>query len=189
MSSPIVLDIETKHSFREVAHDHKKLGVSVVGIYDYARDVFEAYEEKDLPRLFPILEAASTIVGFNIRKFDFVVLSPYYVGNLTRLPVLDLMDDIEKTLGFRLALDDLAKETLGTKKNGHGFLAIEYYRSGELEKLKDYCLSDVRITRDLYEFGKREKKVYFRDARGRKEIAVNWTMPSSLGDVPLTLPL
>lgn len=189
MSTPIVLDLETQYSFREVDKDFRKLRVSVVGIYDYTREIFEAYEEKDLPSLFPILEGASLIIGYNIKKFDFEVLAPYYLGKLSQLPVLDLLEDIEKQLGFRLALDDLARESLGIKKTGHGFLAIEYFRSGQMTKLKEYCLADVRLTRDLYEFGKRERKVFFRDAKGRKEIAVNWHKPRHGAEVHLTLPL
>ncbi len=190
MSAPIVLDLETKHTFQEVGFDHRKLGISMVGIYDYGRNVFEAYFENDLNKLFPLLESASLIIGFNIRKFDFPVLAPYYVGQIDNLPLLDLLEDVEKAMGFRLALDVLAKETLGAQKNGHGLLAIEYYRTGNLEKLKEYCLSDVRITRDLYEWGKKQGKVYFKDAKGRREIPVQWNkIGLSQSNIPLTLPL
>lgn len=189
MSAPIVLDLETKYSFREVNNDHKKLGISMVGIYDYGRDVFEAYREADVSKLFSVLENATTIIGFNIRKFDMLVLSSYYVGDVKRLPVLDLIEDVEKYLGYRLALDDLARETLGAQKNGHGFLALEYFKKGDFSKLEEYCLSDVKITRDLYEFGKKQGYIYFKDSRGRREIPVAWHLGTKAEHLPLTLPI
>jgi DEAD/DEAH box helicase domain-containing protein len=47
-------------------------------------------------------------------------------------------------------------QTLGAKKSGSGLDAIRYYADGELQKLADYCIKDVEITRDIYDFG-REK--------------------------------
>lgn len=188
MTSAIVLDLETKFSFQDVANDLKKLGVSLVGIYKYDTLSYESFTEKDFSRLFTILEASSQIIGFNILKFDMPVLAPYYVGDLSKFPVLDLLDDVQRALGFRVSLDDLAKETLGEKKNGHGLLAIEYYRSGQMDKLREYCLHDVAITQKLYEYGKKEGKVFFKTAYGRREIPVFWKDNKSPADIPLTLP-
>jgi len=172
--NPIILDLETQHSFQEVRNDPKKLKVSVVGIYEYATDEYRAFREGELGELFPKLEKASLLVGFNIDKFDLPVLSPYYLGKVSQFKTLDMLEEVEKVLGFRVALDDLARATLGTKKSGHGFMAIDYYRNGEWEKLISYCLEDVRITRELYEYGLKNGKLYFNDFRGKKEIAVNF---------------
>lgn len=186
---PVVLDVETQHTFREVGgYDPEKLKISVAGLYDYATDTYQAYTEPELPQLFPILEKASVIIGFNQIDFDLPVLNPYYVGDLTKLPNLDLLKVVEKSLGFRISLDDLAKETLGAKKTGHGLLAIEYFRDGEIQKLKDYCLSDVRLTKELYEYGKKEGKVFYNTASGRRVIAVSWSDTVAFSEVNLTLP-
>lgn len=187
---PIVLDLETQNLFTDVGYDHKKLKVSVVGIYDYATNKFETYLEKDLVDLFKKLEHASLLVGFNIRKFDLEVLAPYYLGNISKFPVLDMLEDVHKSLGFRVALDDLARATIGTKKQGHGLKAIEYFKKGNLEALCQYCLSDVKITRSLYEYGKKYGALYFLDAKGRREIKVDWaTRGKSFTSVDLTLPI
>lgn len=186
---PIVIDIETKHSFQEVGYDFKKLEISVVGTYDYELNEYKAYFEKELPELFKRLEHTSLIIGFNTNKFDLPVLSPYYIGNITQFPSLDLLEEVESYLGFRVALDDLARATLNTKKSGHGFLAINYYKSGELEKLKQYCLDDVKITKELYEYGRNNKKIFFNTAKGIKEIPVKFEKKSkSQNHVSLSLP-
>lgn len=172
MPYPVVLDLETQYTFQEVRHDPKKLKVSLVGIYDYAKDDYRTYLENELSGLFAKLEHASFIVGFNINKFDLPVLSPYYFGNVSQFTTLDLLEEVEKVLGFRVALDDLARATLGVKKKGHGFLAIEYFKKREWGKLRNYCLEDVRITKELFEFGKRQGKLYFQDVRGKRKIPV-----------------
>lgn len=187
---PIVLDLETQNLFTDVGYDHKKLKISVVGIYDYATEKYETYLEKDLFRLFKKLEHASLLIGFNIKKFDLEVLSSYYLGNVSKFPVLDMLNDVHKTLGFRVALDDLARATLGIKKQGHGLKAIEYFKKGQWDALCQYCLSDVKITKSLYEYGKKYGALYFLDAKGRKEIKVDWaTRGKNKTTIDLTLPI
>ena len=186
--NPIVLDLETQYSFQEVGHDLKKLKVSVVGIYEYATNQYLAFREEEFSQLFYRLEKASLLVGFNINKFDLPVLAPYYLGKMSQFKTLDLLDEVEKQLGHRVALDDLARATLGTKKSGHGFLAIDYFRNGEWEKLIAYCLDDVRITRELYEYGLKNNKIYFNDFRGKKEISVDFESKQT-EETPVSLSL
>lgn len=190
MHLPVVLDLETQFTFREVNHDLRKLRISLAGLYDYATDQYLAFGEGELSKLFPYLENASEIIGFNIIDFDLPVLSPYYVGDVTRFRANDLLSHVQKSLGFRISLDDLAKETLGAQKNGHGLLAIEYFRKGEMQKLKDYCLSDVKITKELYEYGKLNRKVFYKSAAGRQGISIDWAdqKPSQSASLNLTLP-
>ena len=131
MAKPVVLDLETQFSFREKGKDPKNLKVSIVGIYDYQDGLFKAFWEDELKGLWPILETASFIIGFNIKKFDLEVLAPYYVGDILKLPVLDLLEEIKRSSGKRISLDELAKETLGERKRAHGLLALEFYRREE----------------------------------------------------------
>lgn len=172
MHRPIIFDVETQYSFQEVGNDIRKLKVSVIGMYAYETNTFQTYREKDLPTFFSKLEHASYLIGFNIHKFDLPVLSPYYVGDITQFPTLDLLEEVEKKLGHRLSLDDIAKATLGTQKTGHGFMAIDYFHKGEWEKLEEYCLSDVRITKELYEYMKANRKFYFNTPTGKKEVPI-----------------
>ncbi len=188
MSQPVVIDFETQHVFREVDGDISKLRISVAGLYDYATDKYYTFTEDEIQKIFPFFESASLIIGFNIIHFDLPVLNPYYVGDLLKLPTLDLMTAVEEGLGHRAGLDDLLRETLGTKKEGHGLLAVDYFREGKWDELKTYCLSDVRLTKDLYEYGKTHGKIYFKAVTGRKEIPVSWnTNAKAAANVSLTL--
>ena len=185
---PIVFDVETQHTFQEVGWDAKKLKVSVVGIYDYATKEFLTYREHELQKLFSRFEHASFLIGFNIDKFDLPVLAPYYPGDPRQFATLDMLSEVEKALGFRVALDDLARATLGVKKTGHGFLAIEYFKKGEWDKLASYCLSDVKITKELFEFGVKSQKLYFNTAKGNREIPVKFEKGTISSAVSLSLP-
>jgi DEAD/DEAH box helicase domain-containing protein len=69
---------------------------------------------------------------------------------------LDLLDEIEASIGQRISLDILARTNLGTGKNGHGLEAIKLYKDGNWKKLEEYCLNDVKITKELYELAKRK---------------------------------
>ncbi|MHB8481661.1 MAG: ribonuclease H-like domain-containing protein [Nitrospiria bacterium] len=180
MGDILVLDLETQKAFEEVngRHNMRDLLISVVGIYSYQRDAFECYEEKDLSKLFPMLETADLIVGFNTKRFDYLVLEPYYKKSLDHLRSLDIMEEVQKMLGHRLSLDTIAKATLNKSKIGAGLDAIRYFRNGEIEKLKEYCLEDVRLTRDLYEYGKKHGKLYYTDRSGKGilSFSVRWEM-------------
>lgn len=192
MSYPIVLDLETKYTFRKYS-DPKKLGISVVAIYDYKTNKSFTFMEKDIHHLFKFLEKASFIIGFNILGFDLPVLQGYYPGNIFQFKTLDILEEVKKVVGRRLALNDLIMATLNKKKTGHGLQAIEYYHQGKIEKLKEYCLSDVLLTKELFDFGVKNGIIYYLDASGKVPIKVEWQKllnnDSSCKEINLTLPL
>jgi DEAD/DEAH box helicase domain-containing protein len=173
----IVLDLETQRTFDDVGgRNYEHLLVSVVGVYRYDTDTYECYLEQDLPRLENLLIDCELIVGFNHRKFDFPVLQRYFKLDSTQLPMLDLMEDIAGILGHRVSLESVAQATLGVGKTGHGLDAIDFFQKGEWEKLKSYCLNDVKITKEVYEYGVQHGHVYYltRDGTDRRSVKIQW---------------
>lgn len=173
----LVLDLETKRTFDEVGRNNlHKLGVSIVGIYDDLTRQYRAYEEAEIPALEGRLKTAELVIGFNIRRFDLPVLAPYLFLNVDALPVLDLMLEIEKSRGHRVSLHSVAQATLGSPKTGQGMDAVELFRMGRMEELKQYCLNDVKITKEIYDYGCSEDRVFFISNRDWKkyEIPVKW---------------
>lgn len=180
MSGELVFDIETKKAFQDVGGKQNMhlLGVSVVGVYTFADDTFRCYEEKDFPALEEAFRNATRIIGFNSKHFDVPVLQPHVRVPLASVPHLDLMNDVESYLGFRVSLDNLAKSNLGTAKSGHGMDAIRWWQEGNIEAIKKYCLDDVRITRDIYAYGKEHGFVVAETRNDPKvSIPVTWHMP------------
>lgn len=178
----IVFDIETQKSFDEVGgRDYfDKLGVSVVAAYIYGDDTYVAYEEHEIPEFEKILKNAiaknTKVIGFNIHHFDIPVLQPYVSWSLKDLHTLDLMDDVEHAAGFRISLDNLCTETLGSKKSADGMQALRWYKEGKIDEIKKYCIKDVELTKSLYEYGAKNGKVIFfsRDSRSRIALPVRW---------------
>lgn len=180
----LVLDLETKRTFEEVGgyNNLGALGVSVVGVYSYRDNEYHAFWENDFPKLEAWLVEKPLVVGFNQRKFDMPVLQPWMKINLSQLPMLDVMEEMQKVLGHRIGLDSVAQATLGTQKSGHGLDAIRYWRTSELEKLKQYCLEDVRLTKELFEYGAKNKELFYTSKYGNQRLGakINWEVKHPL---------
>ena len=163
----ITFDIETKNTFQDAAsNDPADLDISVVCIHDSENpenEGYSSYLEADFPKLWPILERADMLITFNGDHFDIPLLNKYYPGDLTKIKSLDLMVEVKKTLGRRIKLDTLAEATLGKKKSGHGLDAIIWWRKGEIDKIIKYCIEDVRITKELYEFAQKNGHLKYKD--------------------------
>ncbi len=172
MKGEVVLDIETKNTFQDVGgYFTDKLEVSVVVAYYYDSDEYESYLESDLPKLFKRLEHASRIIGFNSKHFDMPVLNNYYAGDLLQIPQLDMLEKVQASLGHRLKLDSIASSTLGTKKSAHGLLAVKWWKEGKIQEIIDYCQQDVKVTKDVYDFGLEKGYVLFDDRTGERRQA------------------
>ncbi|MBP9747940.1 ribonuclease H-like domain-containing protein [Patescibacteria group bacterium] len=191
MRNEIVLDIETQNTFQDVgAYNPALLSISLIGVYFYETDTYEAFYEQDLPKLWPRLERADRIIGYNLFGFDYPCMQRYYAGELAKLPTVDLLVEIEKRIGFRVKLDDVAHATLGIGKTGHGLMAVEYWRKGELDKLKEYCLQDVKVTKDVYEHTLDYQELSFFDRqRNKQTIALPMELPQPASRPAINLSL
>lgn len=187
---PVVLDLETKKIYREEP-DTQKLGITVVALYDYKDNTQRIFTEKELGQLFPILESASYIIGYNVKHFDVQVLQGYYPGSVENFATFDIMDDIRDKIGRRLSLNELISTTLGKKKTGHGLQAIEFYKEGKWDELKKYCMDDTMLTKELFDFGIKNREVYYLNEVGKIPVKVDWQRyldGQEEKDMPLTLP-
>ena len=162
MGEKLVLDLETQREFSEVeGRKPELLGISVVGVFSYEENRYDAYLEADLStKLAPRLQSAELIIGFNIRRFDMPVLQPYLSYSITTLPVLDIMEEVVKNLGHRLSLDSIAQATLGQGKSGSGLDALRWFKEGRFDLITKYCLDDVRLTKEVYDYGKQHGRLF-----------------------------
>ena len=176
----IYFDLETRKLAQDVGgwRNIHLMGVSVAVIYDSIEKCFLSYTEEKIPELLTYLQKADLIVGFNIKSFDYTVLSAYAGKKIKYLPTFDILEDVFKRLGFRLGLDHLAGETLGTGKSADGIQAVEWFRQGEMEKLTEYCKQDVAATRDLFLYGINNGHLIYRTKtdKSRVRLLVNWDL-------------
>lgn len=183
----VVFDIETANEFSEVgSSDPAALDISVVGIHDSETDTYRAYVQDELPELWQIIERTDILIGYNSDHFDVPLLNKYYPGELAHIKSVDLMKAIKDSLGRRLKLDNIAGATLGTKKSGHGLQALEWWREGRVEEVKKYCLDDVRITKELYEYALTNGHLKYTDWNETKEIPLDVSQWEKASDNALT---
>lgn len=162
MSKEIVFDIETVGDIR----NFDSLKVTVVSIYQYENDSYSSFDENELNQLWPILEKAERIIGYNSEHFDVPILDKYYMGDLTVIPHLDLLKVIKEMSGSRYKLNDIAEATLQIKKSADGLQAMKWYEEGRIDEIKKYCEQDVLVTKEIYEYGKKNKMLYYTTLTG-----------------------
>lgn len=192
MNREIVFDIETYGDIKDQAN----MKVTVVSIYEYENDRYRSFAEHELTQLWPIFEKAERIIGYNSEHFDLPILNKYYTGDLSRIPHLDILKVIKEISGSRYKLDDIAKATLQMQKSADGLSAMRWYEEGKIDEIKKYCEQDVRVTKELYEYGRKNKMLYYTKLTGElTPIAVNFDPPLALpgmvsrAGMNLTLPL
>lgn len=170
----VVFDIETSNIFDDVgSNDPAKLDISIVGAHDSATDTYETYAVEELPKLWTIIEQSDMLIGFNSDHFDIPLLNKYYPGDLTKLKSLDLLVEIKRSLGRRLRLDTVAEATLGINKSGHGLEAVRWWRDGEHDKVRKYCQDDVKITKEVYDYARKNKALKYKDFGEIRTIKLN----------------
>lgn len=174
----VFFDLESQNLFDEVGGrghiDKLKFACGVT--YSTSKNDFTVYWEADVPALIDELRSATKVVGFNLLNFDYKVLQPYSPQiRFASIPTLDLLLDIQRTLGFRLSLDAIANATLGTAKTADGIQSVRWFRDGELDKVAEYCKADVDITRRVFEFGRDNGYIHYKSKLGSKlKVSVKW---------------
>ena len=188
----ITLDIETKNLFSDVgSNDPTALDISVVCIHDSLDDTYKSFTEANLKDLWPILEQSDMLITWNGDHFDIPLLNKYYAGDLAKIKSLDLMKEVVNVLGRRLKLDTVAQATLGKAKSGNGLEAIEWWLSGEIDKIVKYCIDDVRLTKEIYDYAITNSSLKYKDNGSIKEVKLDttsWEVPQS-DAMTFTLPL
>ena len=177
MVAELVFDLETQRSFQEVGGrgNLRRLGMSLAVTHELRSGKYQTYREADVPRLLKALFSAGRVIGFNIKRFDFPVLQGYCQADFATVNSLDMLEVIQRRLGFRVSLDKLAQATLNEGKSGHGLLALKWYKEGNWQKLERYCRRDVLLTTRLYLYGKENGFLYYPAAGGKKEkVSVDW---------------
>ncbi|HMZ06911.1 MAG TPA: ribonuclease H-like domain-containing protein [Anaerolineales bacterium] len=174
----VYFDLESQNLFEDVGgREHiDKLKVACAVTYSSLKNDFTVYWEKEIPTLIEELKSATKVIGFNLVQFDYRVLQPYAPQTrFASIPTLDLLLDLHKNLGFRVSLDNVASATLGTSKTADGIQSVQWFRNGELDKVAEYCKTDVDVTRRVFEFGRDNGFVIYKSRLGSKlKVSVKW---------------
>lgn len=170
----ITFDIETSNILPSLARqDVTRLDLAVVAIHDSETGKYSSYSQEELPKLWPIIEKADTLIGYNSDSFDIPLLNKYYPGDLTQIRSIDLMIEVQKVVGRRLRLQSLAEATLKVGKSGDGLQSVRWWQEGLYDKVREYCIQDVKITRDLYDYALTKGGLKYKDLKDIREVKID----------------
>jgi DEAD/DEAH box helicase domain-containing protein len=156
----LVFDLETKNLIQEVGgwNHLNKLQVSIACAYDSKTDSWLTFHEQDLRSLIRLCYER-LVIGYNIRGFDLPILAAYGL-DIKHVDAFDIMYDLQAQTRQRyLKLEAVARGTLKVGKSADGLLAVEWWKTGQIDKIIEYCLQDVKVTRDIFEYGRRHGEV------------------------------
>lgn len=173
----ITFDIETYSPSKSDKINTSELRVSVIGAYISWIDKYVAFMEDDAKYFINLMKEADLIIGWNHEWFDLPVLQKYSDYNLKNLPSYDLMLEMEKVVGFKLKLDNVAKANLGEHKTDSYEQFKHYHWNKEWYKLIDYCMNDVRLTNQIFMKAVNEETIKYFDLHTIREVKV--TKPTS----------
>jgi len=173
----IYFDLETQKSADEVGGwgNISKMGMSIGVTFNSALDEYKIYHEKSVDDLIKDLQRADLVVGFNNLRFDYEVLHGYTSFDLSQLPTLDMMVELQNTLNHRLSLDSIATATFGVEKTAEGLQAIRWFKDGRLAEIAEYCCYDVKLTKLVHEHGRHHRQLHYANRFGKKmTVPVSW---------------
>ncbi|CAN5311425.1 hypothetical protein BH23VER1_BH23VER1_16310 [soil metagenome] len=177
----VYFDLETQRTANDVGGWGRKdkMGMSVGVTYSTARREYRIFDESTVDELIDQLVRADLVVGFNHVSFDYAVLQGYTAWEIASQAIsLDLMVEVEQALGHRLKLEAIAAASLGTGKSADGLDAIQWWQEGKIMKIAEYCCYDVKVTKEVHEYGIANGLVKYGDRAGRvQSVPVVWAAP------------
>ena len=179
----IYFDLETMRGADEVGgwSNIKKMGMAVGVCYESATQKYHIFEEHQVAELINLLKSADLVVGFNHIRFDYEVLRGYNTFDFNKLPSFDMLIDLNDRLGHRVKLDSVAKATLNAAKSADGLQSLQWFKEGKMDLIKEYCQQDVKVTKEVFEYGVKNKFVNIDNYGTPKKVPVEWSVEKIMG--------
>lgn len=134
------------------------MGISVIGVYDYLTDRYRVFLEDNFQEFQKLVAERDCVIGFNSNAFDNLLCE----ANGLWIPSeksYDLLVEVWRAAGLGPAfsprthggfgLEACSYANFGTAKTGNGALAPIDWQQGRRGNVIDYCLNDVKLTKDL----------------------------------------
>lgn len=160
--------------------DFANLGISVVCAFTYPDEKYHVFLERDLHEFQSLVSEYEEIVSFNGVKFDDELCRQGYGINI--ITTYDILREAYIAAGFDpdnlprketpisamlagrkpespakgFGLDAIAKKNFKYGKSGRGDLAPIWFQQGNVSRVINYCLDDVKL----------EVNIFFQSQRG-----------------------
>ncbi len=142
--------------------DKKNMGISVLGAYDFVDERYRVICEDNKEEWLDLINDRDLIVSFNGIKFDNEVVKHVWGYEVPLEKNYDILVEMWRAKGFNP--DAFVNETHGghgldvtckanglQSKTGHGAFAPIEWQRGNIGHVIDYCLQDVKLTKELFE--------------------------------------
>lgn len=145
--------------------DHKGMGISVLGCYDYKTNRYRVFCDDNLSDFAFMVSSCCYVVGFNNICFDNKVCEAQewisFLGYTYKN--YDISGEIYRAKGLKPFPDDFTAPYRGYSlnaicqanglgyKSGHGEQAPVQWQQGKIGSVIDYCLHDVSLTKALFD--------------------------------------
>ncbi len=171
----VVLDVETEEWGAGPYNGWKGPRLAVAVTFHEVMGCYRTYFEAEVAGLLAVLRRADLVVGFAVRSFDYRALERYGGAFLRTVPTLDILEEVQARLHRRVGLHMLSVATLGRGKSAEWWQMVRWWRQGQVDRVVEYCRTDVELTWNLYEFGRRNGYIRYWDSHGRlRELPVDW---------------
>lgn len=145
--------------------DHANMGISVICAYDSESDRYRVFCEDNFTAFLDLCGDVAgdegRLVSFNGIRFDNQVIWHALKMHIEEDLCYDLLREVWAAAGFGsefnwkthagFGLDACAKANFDLGKTGYGGDAPVWWQRGEIGKVIDYCLEDVRLTTKLFQ--------------------------------------
>ena len=141
--------------------DHKNMGISVIGAYDYLEQKYRVFCKDNFAEFQKLVDKSNCLVGFNNIGFDNKVLRENGIEILDEncydiLVGVWVGDNLEPMFSYPshigYGLDAICIANFGDHKSGHGALAPVHWQEGKIGAVIDYCINDVKLTKNLLDY-------------------------------------
>lgn len=142
--------------------DHANMGISVIGAYDYVEDRTRVFTMDNISDFLDLADDRDVLVGFNSIPFDnSLIAATLKIPKFQESKCYDLLREMWIAAGLPpefdykthggYGLDATCEKNFGTRKTGNGAFAPVLWQQGQIGKTIDYCLNDIRLTKQLFD--------------------------------------
>lgn len=172
----VFYDVETQKRADEVGGwDRADLMLISIAVTFSELDGFKVWYEKDTRDMIRYMSEFDLVVSFNGNNFDSKVLSHYGEVSVLNQRSFDVAEYLSARLKHRVRLESVATATLGAGKSADGLLALQWWKEGRVDEIIEYCKQDVKVLRDVVEFGKEHGYILYNDTeQNAVKVAVEW---------------
>ncbi len=150
---PLVFDLESQYYSYEVGgwDNAKDMLMSIGVVYDIKEDKYFVFSEDSVKALIDMLFSSDIVIGYNVKNFDYKVLSRYdsrfeIADNVKTFDILN--DLLKKYVGnMKISLHNLVQNNInGVGKRISSEKMPLYFREGKIDVVIEHCKEDVYLT-------------------------------------------